>query len=106
MDSCFRLGGEEFLVLLPESGVVGAMVAAERLRIRFSELEFTPVNGGGPVTLTVSIGISEYHEGDTTEDMVRYADLAMYTAKNEGRNRTVSHEFLRRRLPRFSDPAR
>ncbi len=106
MDSCFRLGGEEFLVLLPEAGIVGAMVAAERLRIRFSELEFNPLHGHGPVTLTVSIGLSEYHEGDTLEDMVRYADLAMYTAKNEGRNRTVSHEFLRNRLPRFSDPPR
>jgi diguanylate cyclase (GGDEF)-like protein len=106
MDSCFRLGGEEFLVLLPESGVVGAMVAAERLRIRFSELEFRTVHGGMPVTTTVSIGISEYHEGDSLEDMVRYADMAMYSAKNEGRNRTVSHEYLRNRLIGLSNPAR
>jgi PleD family two-component response regulator len=36
-----------------------------------------------------------YHEGDTVEDMVRFADLAMYAAKNGGRNRTVSYEELR-----------
>ena len=106
MDSCFRMGGEEFLVLLPESGVVGAMVAAERLRIRFSELEFDPLHGGMPVTLSVSIGLSEYHQGDSLEDMVRYADMAMYSAKNEGRNRTVSHEYLRNRLIVLSNPAR
>jgi diguanylate cyclase (GGDEF)-like protein/PAS domain S-box-containing protein len=106
MDSCFRMGGEEFLVLLPESGVVGAMVAAERLRIRFSELEFDPLRGGMPVTLSVSIGLSENHPGDSLEDMVRYADMAMYAAKNEGRNRTVSHEYLRNRMIRISDPAR
>jgi diguanylate cyclase (GGDEF)-like protein/PAS domain S-box-containing protein len=106
MDSCFRMGGEEFLVLLPESGVVGAMIAAERLRIRFSELEFEPLHGGMPVTLTVSIGLSEYHQGDSLDDIVRYADLAMYTAKNEGRNRTVSYEFLRNKMIRISDPTR
>lgn len=106
MDSCFRMGGEEFLVLLPESGAVGAMVAAERLRIRFSELEFDPLHSGMPVTLSVSIGLSEYHQGDSLEDMVRYADMAMYAAKNEGRNRTVSHEYLRNRMIRISDPAR
>lgn len=106
MDSCFRMGGEEFLVLLPESGVIGAMVAAERLRIRFSELEFNPVPGGTPVTLTVSVGLSEYHPGYSLDDIVRYADMAMYTAKNEGRNRTVSYESLRNRMIHASDPAR
>jgi len=95
MDSCFRLGGEEFLVLLPEAGAAGAMVAAERLRIRFSRLEFHPLPGADPVTMTVSIGVSEYHVGDTVEDTLRFADLAMYAAKNGGRNRCVNYEDLR-----------
>ncbi|MCL5965804.1 MAG: PAS domain S-box protein [Deltaproteobacteria bacterium] len=94
MDSCFRFGGEEFLVLLPETCAAGAMVAAERLRIRFSEIPFRPVPGGTPVHLTVSIGIAEHHPGYTLDDLIRLADLAMYAAKNGGRNRTVSYEYI------------
>lgn len=95
MDSCFRVGVEEFVALLPDVSATGAMAAAERLRMRFSDLEFRPMPRGKPVTVTVSIGVSMYHEGDTVEDMVRFADLAMYAAKNGGRNRTVSYEELR-----------
>ena len=95
MDSCFRMGGEEFLVLLPEANAAGGMVAAERLRARFSGIEFRPVPGGDRVKMTASIGVSAYHEGDNVEDMVRFADLAMYAAKNGGRNRCVNYEDLR-----------
>jgi diguanylate cyclase (GGDEF)-like protein/PAS domain S-box-containing protein len=95
MDSCFRMGGEEFLVLLPEATAGGGMVAAERLRARFAGVEFRPIPGEKPVRMTVSIGVSAYHEGDTVEDMVRFADLAMYAAKNGGRNRCVNYEDLR-----------
>jgi diguanylate cyclase (GGDEF)-like protein/PAS domain S-box-containing protein len=97
MDSCFRFGGEEFVVLLPEAYAAGAMVASERLRTRFSAVEFRPLPGRKPVTMTVSIGISEFREGVTAEDMVRFADLAMYAAKNSGRNRSASYEDLRSR---------
>jgi diguanylate cyclase (GGDEF)-like protein len=97
MDSSFRFGGEEFVALFPETPAAGAMIAAERLRTRFSEVKFRPVPGGKPVTMTVSIGVSTYHDGDTAEDMVRFADLAMYAAKNGGRDRTISYEDLRSR---------
>jgi diguanylate cyclase len=60
-------------------------------------MEFRPVPGGKPVAMTVSIGISEFREGVTDEDMVRFADLAMYAAKNSGRNRSISYEDLRSR---------
>lgn len=95
MDACFRLGGEEFVVLLPETAAAGALAAAERFRKRFAAAEFRPVPGGKPVTMSVSIGVSAYNEGDTIEDMIRYADLAMYAAKNGGRNRSESYEALR-----------
>ncbi len=95
MDSCFRMGGEEFLVLLPEANAGGGMVAAERLRARFEGVHFRPVPGEDPVRMTASIGVSAYQEGDTIEDMVRFADLAMYAAKNGGRNRCVNYEDLR-----------
>jgi len=94
MDSVFRFGGEEFIVLLPETCAAGAMVAAERFRIRFSEIVFRPLPQGEPVSLTVSIGVAEYHSGYTLDDLIRFADLAMYAAKNGGRNRTVCYEEL------------
>jgi diguanylate cyclase (GGDEF)-like protein/PAS domain S-box-containing protein len=95
MDVCFRMGGEEFMVLLPETPAAGAVVAAERFRKRFLALEFRPVPAGKPVTMSVSIGVSAYAERMTVEDLVRFADLAMYAAKNGGRNRTVGYDHLR-----------
>jgi diguanylate cyclase (GGDEF)-like protein/PAS domain S-box-containing protein len=97
MDSSFRFGGEEFVTLFPETPAAGAMIAAERLRTRYSAVEFRPVPGGKPATMTVSIGVSTYREGNTVEDMVHFADLAMYAAKNGGRDRTISYEDLRNR---------
>lgn len=96
MDSCFRFGGEEFLVLLPETDAGGAVVAAERFRTLLSAMEFRLSSAGSPitVTVTVSIGVSDYRDGYTIDDIVRYADLAMYGAKNAGRNRTVTYEQL------------
>jgi diguanylate cyclase (GGDEF)-like protein/PAS domain S-box-containing protein len=102
MDSGFRLGGEEFLVLLPETDSAGATVAAERLRIRFADRKFHPVPGEEPVSVTVSIGIAEYREGMDLSDLVRAADLAMYAAKNGGRDRVACYEHL---LARSMTPA-
>ncbi len=94
MDTGFRFGGEEFVVLLPETGSFGAMVSAERFRIRFADRERIPGPDGNPITVTASIGIAEYREGSDLDDLVRDADLAMYAAKNRGRNRCVTHDSL------------
>lgn len=94
MDSVFRFGGEEFVVLLPETCSAGAMVAAERFRIRFAAIPFHPLSERPPVHMTVSIGVAEYRTGHTIDDLIRLADLAMYAAKNAGRNRTVNYEEL------------
>ena len=94
IDSCFRFGGEEFLALLPETDSIGAMIAAERFRIRLSEISFHAVPGGNPVFITASIGVAEYMEGETIDKLLHNADLAMYTAKNAGRNRSISYESL------------
>jgi diguanylate cyclase (GGDEF)-like protein/PAS domain S-box-containing protein len=92
MDSVFRFGGEEFVVLLPETDSAGAMIAAERFRIKLEDTAFTPLASGKPVIATASIGIAEFHKGYTLDMLVSYADLAMYAAKNGGRNRCVSYE--------------
>jgi diguanylate cyclase (GGDEF)-like protein/PAS domain S-box-containing protein len=94
MDTGFRHGGEEFLVLLPDTTAEAAIIPAERLRKRFSTIPFLPNPEMEPRKVTLSIGIAEFRPGISIDDLVRSADQAMYAAKNAGRNRTVSHEHL------------
>jgi diguanylate cyclase (GGDEF)-like protein len=94
MDTGFRHGGEEFLVLLPETTAEAAILPAERLRKRFSSIPFLPHPDEEPRKVTLSIGIAEFHPGISIDDLVRSADRAMYAAKNAGRDRTVSYEHL------------
>jgi len=94
MDTGFRYGGEEFLVLLPETTAEAAFIPAERLRKRFSAIPFLPHPDEEPRKVTLSIGIAEFRPGISIDDLVRSADRAMYAAKNTGRNRTVSYEHL------------
>jgi diguanylate cyclase (GGDEF)-like protein len=49
---------------------------------------------GRPVSVTVSVGIAGYRNGDTLDDVIRHADLAMYAAKSGGRNRVVDYDQL------------
>ena len=84
-----RLGGEEFGVLLSETGGPGAVVAAERIRQAVADLRVaTP---GGPLAFTISIGVAEVGENETTvQAAMARADLALYQAKAAGRNRVVA----------------
>jgi diguanylate cyclase (GGDEF)-like protein len=86
-DLAGRIGGEEFGVLLPQTGVKGAYEIAERLR---AAIAATPVSaeGGVPVPFTVSIGVATLEPGDESlAALMDRADQAMYQAKREGRNR-------------------
>jgi diguanylate cyclase (GGDEF)-like protein/PAS domain S-box-containing protein len=94
MDSAFRFGGEEFIVLLPETKGQDAMVPAERFRQLIADSRFPLLPGGQPVSVTVSVGIAGYRDGDTIDDVIRHADLAMYAAKSGGRNRVVNFDHL------------
>jgi diguanylate cyclase (GGDEF)-like protein len=94
MDTGFRHGGEEFLVLLPETTAEAAFIPAERLRTRFSAIPFLPHPDEEPRQVTLSIGIAVFRPEYSIDDLVRFADRAMYAAKNGGRNRTVSFEHL------------
>jgi len=96
MDSAFRFGGEEFVVLLPETTPRDAMVPAERFRKLIAGNWFSLLPDGQPVPVSVSIGIAGYREGDTIDDVIRHADLAMYAAKNGGRNLVVDYDHLAR----------
>lgn len=81
--SC-RFGGEEFVILLPETNVDAAKRAMEKVRMRIEESPFH--FRGERVQVTISIGISEFATGDTLEQVFERADQAMYEAKHQGRN--------------------
>ncbi|CAA7619820.1 FOG: GGDEF domain [Candidatus Terasakiella magnetica] len=84
-----RLGGEEFAIMLPETDLDAAMVAAERIRQAVSEISIpTPK---GPVVFTASIGAAQLNETDSSvETLLSRADAALYEAKTGGRNRVVA----------------
>jgi diguanylate cyclase (GGDEF)-like protein len=88
-DAVVRWGGEEFVLLLPGTGPSGMAVLAERM---LHTIGGTPVMvAGAPVTVTVSAGCVAYPlvPGQHWEDALQIADLAMYLAKQRGRNRAI-----------------
>ena len=85
-DLTARFGGEEFVVLLPETNSKDAVNTAERIRASVADENFSQENQ--PVKLTVSIGItSSVNDNDTTYEILSRADKAVYLAKDNGRNR-------------------
>ncbi|WP_344863220.1 GGDEF domain-containing protein [Amycolatopsis ultiminotia] len=89
-----RFGGEEFVALLPAASKEDAVVTAERIRQRISELIVqTHTNAGAAVAIerrTASIGVAAYPmDGSSIEDVMAAADAAVYEAKDTGRNRVV-----------------
>jgi diguanylate cyclase (GGDEF)-like protein len=89
IDVAARLGGEEFAVLLVETDLRGAEALAESLRAAVAELE-VPAGRGEPIRLTASFGVASYPESRTADDLLAAADLALYRAKREGKNRVRS----------------
>jgi diguanylate cyclase (GGDEF)-like protein len=84
-----RIGGEEFLIIIPETGMAGALQYAERIR---TELGHRVIETEGiKLNLTVSIGIAQKSEDiETVDQLLKMGDEAMYRAKHEGRNRVVA----------------
>jgi diguanylate cyclase (GGDEF)-like protein len=87
-DILFRYGGEEFVVLLSETDLVGAKVVAER--IRRSIAAATISYDMNALRVTASIGVASLHDDDVLESFVKRADAAMYRAKHSGRNQVVT----------------
>lgn len=90
-DVFIRRGGEEFLLVMPSTAHEEALKVAERIRERVAA---TPIQvnskRGGPVDLTVSIGVATWSEGEGASALEARADAALYRAKNEGRNRVAT----------------
>ena len=97
VDSAYRYGGDEFLVLLPETDFAGAFVVAEKIRSDAEEMGLR-LEAEGTVT-SVSIGlVSHPEDGGTADELVRAADRAMYNAKSLGKNQISGYP----RPPRLS----
>ncbi len=90
LDILGRWGGEEFLLLLPETFKEKAVIVAERIREVLEKTEIF-VSEGLSLKITVSIGVAEYpQDGLFSEEIIKKADLRLYKAKELGRNRVVS----------------
>ena len=86
-----RYGGEEFIVILPETNSEYAKSPAERLRKELKEKKF--YSNGEIFHVTISIGISEFKTSDKScEDLIDRADKALYYAKSHGKNMTIIYE--------------
>ncbi|MCB9667625.1 MAG: GGDEF domain-containing protein [Myxococcales bacterium] len=88
-----RYGGEEFVLVLPETDLPGAVEVAERMRKAIESHEFRfegePIVGQGHPGLTISVGATELAEGWSDSDFLKAADEKLYEAKRAGRNRSV-----------------
>ena len=91
VDLVARLGGEEFVVVMPETGPAIAIAVGERLRLAIANEPFTIRASDERLPITVSIGItSAIAGGDDRDRLLKRADDALYCAKAEGRNRVVA----------------
>jgi diguanylate cyclase (GGDEF)-like protein len=85
VDIVGRWGGEEFLVICPDTDLDGAVALAEKLRLSIEAEPFAAIGSA-----TSSFGIAQYREGESFKDTVARADTALYKAKINGRNRVES----------------
>lgn len=95
IDSVVRYGGEEFLLILPETDLASAVVLAERLRKTFADNVVTAADGKSTIGATASFGVAaaKFDAGRTAaslSDLIASADELMYQAKRRGRNRVES----------------
>jgi len=90
VDVLGRFGGEEFTVTLPDTSMDTALEAAERLRASLARTKVA-LDDGQEISFTVSIGASDLREeNESLTDLLNRADAALYTAKEQGRNRVIS----------------
>jgi diguanylate cyclase (GGDEF)-like protein len=91
MDSAYRYGGEEFTVILPETSCEEALLVAERIRKVVHSEVFLP-EAGMKISITISVGATQYVENEELSAFIQRADKAMYLSKQKGRNRVTALE--------------
>src|SRR6266446_7059859 len=89
IDLACRYGGEEFVVVMPETDLAVSTLVAERLRRRIASQPFAIRQGARQIEVTISIGIAALGGGDDAAMLVKRADQALFRAKRDGRNRVV-----------------
>ena len=98
LDKIFRMGGEEFLIVLPDTDGSGALVLAEEFRKLVSETKFIE---GRPIT--ISIGMTELELGETIDGWIKRGDDALFSAKHSGRNQVAKGTAGKPAPRRFAD---
>jgi two-component system, cell cycle response regulator len=90
IDLACRYGGEEFVIVMPETDMAVAAMVAERLRRRIAAGPFAITQGAQTIPVTISIGIAALRgKDDSAASLLKRADQALYRAKHDGRNRVV-----------------
>jgi len=91
-DVCGRYGGEEFVIVMPDTPALLAGEIAERLRTDIEDAAFKVAELTDPVAVTTSIGVATLDEGHGQDaaSLLKIADRALYEAKNSGRNRVIA----------------
>ncbi len=90
IDTVGRLGGEEFALLLPNCSIKNGLLCAERIRNSIEEHGFSITGMEEQIRFTISLGVTQIKEDDSVESALKRVDNALYKAKNEGRNRSIS----------------
>jgi len=90
IDLACRYGGEEFVIVMPETDMAVAALVAERIRRRIASEPFAIDQGAKAIDVTLSIGLSALATNDTAATILKRADQALYRAKRDGRNRVVA----------------
>jgi diguanylate cyclase (GGDEF)-like protein len=95
IDTVARYGGDEFILILPDTNLVGADYVAQRLREDIDSAGFAVSSPSQLVRLTISLGAASFpRDAQSKPDLLEAADVALYEAKHEGRNRVVLHSEL------------
>jgi diguanylate cyclase len=90
-DTAARFGGEEFVVILPQTGLSDAVSLANQIRMKVESKKLVKKSTGDVLgIITISLGVTEYDANESAADFIRRADGCLYAAKRAGRNRVVS----------------
>lgn len=89
LDTAYRYGGEEFTIILPETIGTEAGTVGNRIRSAIEEEKFSPEDSGS-VTVTISIGATQFDPSEEMSSLIQRADKAMYMSKQKGRNQVTT----------------
>ncbi len=90
-DIAARFGGEEFILVLPDTPLKGAFVLAEQIRLSLKSMRWVNKSTGKPIgAITISLGVATYRSDESLDTLIERSDNALYFAKDTGRNKTIT----------------